>query len=146
MKNCAVLVLFAGSSIAAAGAGDAAKEEHKKLDGEWTIESVLRDPREPIPEEGKGMRCIIKDEKLVAKLPGNDKPAGELVLRIDPTKRPKTLDVRPRGEKDTILAIYELKDDTLRVCLSPLGKERPKEIASKPGSGVTLVVLKRAKP
>src|SRR5205823_12954590 len=129
------------------GPEDAAREELQKLDGTWVVESILRDPREPGPDEGKGIRCIIKGDKVVAKLPGEDKPApGGLWIKVDPTKKPKAMDLRPEGERDTILAIYELTDDTLRVCWSPLGKARPAEFASKPGSGHSLIVLRREKP
>jgi uncharacterized protein (TIGR03067 family) len=110
------------------------------------VESIVRDPRETDPNEGKGIRCIINGQKVVAKLSGDDKPAGALTLKIDSTKKPKTMDIRPEGERDTILAIYELTGDTLRVCWSPAGKERPTDFASKPGSGCSFVVLKRAKP
>jgi uncharacterized protein (TIGR03067 family) len=122
------------------------------------VESIVRDPRERGPGEGQGIRCTIAGEKVVAKLPGEDKPAGGLLIRIDPTGKPKTLDLwvdeSPFGKsveatlkEPPVLAIYELEGDTLRVCWAPLEKrERPAEFASKPGSGHSLVVLKRAKP
>jgi uncharacterized protein (TIGR03067 family) len=146
MKLHAFALLVAVWSITADGPGDAAKEEHQKLDGTWVVEGVLRDPREKDPNEGKGIRCVIKGDKVVAKLPGDDKPAGGLIIKIDPTKKPKAMDIRPEGENDTILAIYELKGDRLRVCWNPLGKQRPTELASRSGSGQSLVELKREKP
>jgi uncharacterized protein (TIGR03067 family) len=145
MTMHAIAFVIATWSITAGGPGDAAKDEHTKLDGTWVVESVVRDPRERNPDEGKGIRCIIKGEKVVAKLPGDDKPAGALAIKIDAAKTPKTMDLRPEGERGKILAIYELKGDTLRVCWSPLGKERPSEFASNAGSGHTLVILKREK-
>lgn len=128
------------------------------MDGTWVVVSVVRDPRERGPGEGKGLRCIIAGEKVVAKLPGEDKPAGGLLIRIDPTKKPRAIDlwvdesqfgksVEATFKEPPLLAIYELDGDTLRVCWAPLEKrERPAEFASKPGSGHSLVVLKRAKP
>jgi uncharacterized protein (TIGR03067 family) len=127
------------------GAGDAVGDEHKKLDGVWFVESVVRDPRENNPDEGKGLRCIIRGERVTVYLPGEDKPAGALVIDIHPAKKPKALDIRPAGEKDSAAAIYELKGDTLRVCWSPLGKDRPKAFGAPAGSGQGLVVLKRKK-
>jgi uncharacterized protein (TIGR03067 family) len=145
MKILAFAVLLAGCSAAVSGAGDTAQDEQKKLDGVWVVQSVLRDPREKNPDQGKGIRCVVSGTKVVAKLPGNDDPAGTLIIKIDPTVRPKAMDMRPQSEKDTILAIYELNGDTLSVCWGPLAKERPTEFASKPGSGHSLVVLKREK-
>src|SRR5262245_24145518 len=146
MKVLAVAALVAAWSIAAGGPGAAAPEGRKELDGTWVVESVTRDPREQNAGEGKGIRCVIRGERLVATLPGEDRPAGTLILKTDPTKKPNAMDIRPAGEKDIILAIYDLQGDTLRVCWSPVGKGRPAEFASPPGSGHSLVVLKREKP
>jgi hypothetical protein len=74
MTMHALVILVAALSITADGPGDAAREEQKKLEGTWVVESVLRDPREMNPDEGKGFRCVIQGEKVVAKLPGDDKP------------------------------------------------------------------------
>ena len=147
MNMYAFAVLVATVLIAADGPSNPAKDEHMKLNGTWVIESVTRDPREQKPDEGKGIRCVIKDEKVVVKLPGEAISSGELVIKIDPTRNPKTMDLSPNGEKETVRAVYELAGDTLRVCWgSDNGKERPAEFASTPGSGHTLVVLKREKP
>ena len=41
--------------------------------------------------------------------------------------------------------IYDLRDDSLTLCyVMPPAQERPKEFASKPGSGSQLTVWKRA--
>ena len=148
-RNCTAILafalLFTGRFVTVARAGDADKDGQKKLDGVWVVESILRDPREKNPGEGKGVRCIVSGTKVVAKLPGDDNPAGTLIIKIDPTAKPKAIDLRPQGEKETIPAIYELDGDTLKVCWGAVGKERPKELASKPGSGQSVIELKREK-
>ena len=146
MKVGAFILLITVCAVAVSGGCGTAKHENKKLDGTWVVESVLRDPREKDREEGKGIRCVIEGTKVVAKMPGEDKPSGTLTIKVDSTEKLKTMDIRPEGEKDTILAIYELEGDTLRICWSPVGKKRPTEFASKPGTGHALVVLKREKP
>jgi uncharacterized protein (TIGR03067 family) len=45
----------------------------------------------------------------------------------------------------TILAIYELKDDTLRICYDLSGKKHPKEFKTKEGTQLFLVEYKREK-
>ena len=146
----ASLTLGSALSVLAAAAADkdaAVKDEMKRLDGVWVIESILRDPREKGADEGKGIRCIIKDGKVVVKLPGEDKEAGRCTITIDPAAKPKTLDITPDGEKESILAIYELDGDALKICWGSLEKkERPTDFASKPGSMQSLLVLKREKP
>jgi uncharacterized protein (TIGR03067 family) len=159
MRAHALFVLAAGMSLAADGAkDDAITLEQTKLDGTWVVESIVRDPKERGPGEGQGIRCAITGEKVVFTFPGQDKPAGSFLIRIDPTRKPKALDIRegepPSGKSvnatrkgPPVLAIYELDGDTLRVCWAPLEKrERPKEFAAKPGSNHSLVVLKRQKP
>jgi uncharacterized protein (TIGR03067 family) len=159
VKRHTLLAVVVGLLIAADGANDdAVKQERKKLDGTWVVESIVRDPREQGPGEGKGIRCIITGEKVVTKFRGQDKPAGGLLIRIDPTKKPKVLDlwvdeslfgksVEAALKERPVLAIYELQGDTLRVCWAPLEKrERPAEFASKPGSGHSLIVLRREQP
>ena len=39
-----------------------------------------------------------------------------------------------------------VEGDTLKICFTEPGKDRPKELTAKAGSGQMLVVLKRAKP
>ena len=114
----------------------------------WNLGGGIGPPRsaQKNSEEGKGIRCVIEGTKVVAKLPGEGNPAGTLIIKIDAREKLKTMDIRSEREKDTILAIYELEGNILRVCWSPLGKERPTEFASKPGTGHALVVLKREKP
>ena len=45
----------------------------------------------------------------------------------------------------TLVGIYEVKGDELKVCHGDPGADRPKEIASKEGSGLSLITLKRVK-
>lgn len=143
LMTCALLI---GAVVAADDSkSEAVKTETKLLEHTWIVDSIERDPPEKTPGEGNGIRCVIKDGKALAYLPGQKQPAGTLVLQLDPTANPKSLDLRPEREKDTIAAIYELTEDTLRVCIAPLGKPRPKEISAKAGSGHSVVVLKRKK-
>ncbi|MFO0880601.1 MAG: TIGR03067 domain-containing protein [Gemmataceae bacterium] len=77
---------------------------------------------------------------------------GEQVLhgtyRLDEATSPRQIDITltagpDKGKKK--LGIYELKGDVLRICVGPLGGERPKTFASTPGSGVWLEEWQRVK-
>ena len=158
MTSHAPLILWVGCLLAAdPPPDDAIRKERRSLGGTWVVESIVRDPKERGEGEGKGQKVVIIGEKVVVKAPGEDKPIGGLILKIDPTREPKTLDLwvdeTPlKSRKDTfkeppVLAIYELSGDTLRICWAPLEKrERPTEFASKAGTGHGLVVLRREKP
>ena len=65
------------------------------------------------------------------------------VVKLDSTKNPKEIDLEVNGR--TLKGIYVLDGDALRMSYTLNGDERPAELASKPDSGVVLVVHKRAK-
>jgi uncharacterized protein (TIGR03067 family) len=88
-------------------------------------------------------RLIIRGNRFVSRSSRGSVPG---TFRIDPTSKPKTIDVvfsSTSGNSGTLHGIYELTDDTYKVCLGLDGMPRPSEFASKPGSGSGLQVLKR---
>lgn len=125
--------------VAAAGAqDDANKKELEKLQGTWSVVRVERGGKERDPKESKDMKIVFKADKLIIQAPGKEM---ELTIKIDATKKPKTIDWK-QGDQ-TLLGIYELQGDTLRICGSP--DERPTEFATKADTKIGLIVLKRDK-
>lgn len=49
----------------------------------------------------------------------------------------------PRGDGQRQLGIYELEQNTRRLCFAPPGADRPTSFASPPGSGLVLVTFER---
>jgi uncharacterized protein (TIGR03067 family) len=101
----------------------------------------------PFPDEvRKTVKLVIKDDKYTVTV-------GEAVdkgtAKLNPKAKPKELDINgtegPNKGK-TILAIYELDGDTLRICYDLGGKNRPTEFKTKEGSQLFLVTYKREKP
>jgi len=97
----------------------------------------------------------VIDEKGISSQ--NNKLQGDLgftsvvkfTYKLDPTRKPKEIDLiwAEFANKGKIqLAIYELDGDTLKICESPIGKERPKKFESKKGSGQSILTLKRLGP
>jgi uncharacterized protein (TIGR03067 family) len=124
----------------------AVKEEMKRLSGTWERVSHTVDGKEAPAPGGKKFATTIADGKFSSKLGDEEVSAGTFTL--DPTAKPPAIDIEytlgpNKGKK--FLAIYELKDDELRVCAAPAGKERPTELASKVGSGLSLGAFKRVK-
>ena len=77
----------------------------------------------------------------------NDGPTS-CDFKIDPGKEPKQIDITlhlNRGDV-TVLGIYEIKGDTLKVCYfhSKTGK-RPADFSTKDDPNVAHIVLTRAK-
>ena len=77
---------------------------------------------------------------------GNEVSQG--TSTIDPTKKPKTIDLTPTVGDDKgkqFLGIYEVGENTRRLCFAPLGKERPTEFSSITGCEHFLVTFERVK-
>jgi len=76
---------------------------------------------------------------------------GEVVQagthKFDPGKKPPQVDAavtEGEGKGFTMLGVYELKGDTLKVCFDPEGKERPTDFTGKAGR-MTAVVEREKK-
>jgi uncharacterized protein (TIGR03067 family) len=121
---------------------DAAKSDANKLRGTWVVVSVENDGESVPPEilRKEVVRFVISPDRLAMRLNGEDK--SDDLYTLDPKADPKTIDLRgPSGRK--VLGIYSLDGDTLRICWTEQGKTRPKEFATRAGSGFDLWVLKR---
>jgi len=136
------LVMFLGA--------DDAPKDLAKLQGTWSIVSAERSG-EKLPEEpAKKMRVVIKENTLTVQEGEGPKAGGEkAAFKVNPATKPKSLDITPakrdgsKIEKKTVLGIYELDGDTLKLCWRKEGGERPAKFATEPKSGLVLFVLKR---
>jgi uncharacterized protein (TIGR03067 family) len=116
--------------------------DQQKLDGAWVLQKIHLGP--PEKDQWKGTRLVIKGSKATARSP-DDKPVTELAIKIDPSRTPKEVDIRPEGEKE-VRAVYLLMDDTLYVAWNPRRKDRLQttSLASLSGpDGDVLIELKR---
>jgi uncharacterized protein (TIGR03067 family) len=127
---------------------DAVKEELKKLEGTWIAKSLVMDGKEEPNVEEKKILLIITGEKFKVSIDDMDLSEGTVV--IDPSKKPKTIDLKYTAgpNKDKVEAgIYELDGDNLKTNFTqPAGNtERAKEFTSKEGSNLELITFKRKK-
>jgi uncharacterized protein (TIGR03067 family) len=115
------------------------------MEGTWKVESAEAGGRKI--ESGDLMEIVVKitggryEVKIKDKL-----DAG--TMTVDETQKPKTMDATDTEGDDVgkvVKAIYELSGDTLRVCYTLDGGERPKEFATKEGSPVLMLTYKREK-
>jgi uncharacterized protein (TIGR03067 family) len=126
-------------------ADDAAKEDLKKLQGEWVLESFKKEG-EDLPAKGiKATSMIVKGEAWLYK---SDLGDWSVTFKIDPSRTPKTIDMTIGTGDEARLqrGIYKIEGDTLTICRAAGrgGEERPKAF---PGDhkGLVLIVWKRAK-
>ena len=120
----------------------AVKEDMKQLQGNWTVVSIQVNGKD-LPQEkiGDPNASVKGDEYRIHDF--------RLRLVIDPTKKPKTIDMDGKdgnGKPLSMIGIYELEGDKLRICFAkPGAKERPTKTETKPDSGQSLIVYKRNK-
>jgi len=146
----AVVCLFA--AVRSRAADDKAKEEAVAKDlqafkGAWRLISREADGKKWSEEETKDVIATV-DASGTMSVRRGDKGIGAGSVKLDPTKKPKTIDASfTEGEHKgkTCLGIYEIDGDTLRVCVARPGDERPADLSAKAGSGHILVVYQREK-
>ena len=115
------------------------------IDGTWLpVEAELGGQKFP-DEVLKTLKLTMSDGKYTVKA---GKQVDKGTVKLEPTAKPKAMDITgtegPNKGK-TFLAIYELKDDTLRICYDLAGKKRPTEFKTVKDTQQFLVSYKREK-
>src|SRR5262245_17750891 len=124
-----ICLLLLGS--AQTGDRNTEEKEIELLRGTWSVDVAAGG------NKLKGQFAIYGDESFEINIAGN---RINSVRKIDPTKKPKEITLTPDNSKKPLYGIYELKGDTLMLCL---GEKRPTQFKAKPGA--TLWALKREK-
>lgn len=134
-------------SVALVAAGkptqDGPSAELKKLSGTWQLVDEIDNGRQIAAEEALKTKLTF-DIAGKWKVELDGKVVGEGTAKIDPTRKPKTIDYVFAKEDERFLAIYELDGDSFRHC-GVLKGSRPSEFSSKPGSGQILTTFRREK-
>jgi uncharacterized protein (TIGR03067 family) len=142
-----VVVVTAGLLIAADKADS--NKAQDKLKGSWKLVSA---------ELGGEKVDLTKDKDLPSKLTfDGDKFTAvykgekhEASYKLGSGKKANAIDIISSEGKDkgkvVIKAIYHLKGDTLKICVNrKKNTERPKELASKEGTQLAVLVFQRIK-
>ena len=118
----------------------------EKLQGVWNIVSLEIDGRTMPASMLGGARIEIQGDHFTSIGMG---ATYEGKIEIDATRIPRTLNMNFTAgpEKgNTSLGIYELDEDTWRLCITTRGADRPTTFAGEAGTGNAFEILKRAKP
>jgi uncharacterized protein (TIGR03067 family) len=137
--------LVAAAMFLAAGAWcqDAATDK-KMLEGTWVIVSAELGEK-TLTEDFKGLKLVVKGDSYTVTI---GKTVDRGTVKIDPAKTPKTMDlvgVEGPNKGKTILAIYEIQADKLKVCYDLAGKDRPTEFKTKKNGLIFLANYQREK-
>jgi uncharacterized protein (TIGR03067 family) len=150
--RCLSLALLLSAAVSFANADakdDAVAQEVKKFEGTWVLVSGEKEGKPVSAEDIKNSKLVHKGKDVTVTTPHQSKEPIKSKFELDPSKNPKEMEwVRANGPDagKKMLAIYEWIDpDQYRVAFAPAGNDRPKEFATKPGTGQIMHVWKRAK-
>src|SRR5262245_22296369 len=122
------------------------EKELKKFHGTWTFESIETGGKKEPAADFKGMTLTFEGDKHTVK--NGDEVIQVGTQKLDLSKSPKTIDVTMTAGPNkgaVMLGIYEIIEDTRKVCFDLEGKKRPTEYKSAPGSPNFVAVHKRVK-
>jgi len=115
------------SLLIVAGGPTDAKKELAAMDGKWKPVAMQTGDTKFTKEQMKDMELVIEDGKWLFSI-GEKKDKG--TMKIDTKPEVKTMDLvgtdGPNKGK-TILCIYELDGDKLKICYALDGTKRPTE-------------------
>jgi len=128
-----------------AHAKDANKKDLEKMQGDWAQVSFVVDGDKHPDDEAQALFRSMKDDKYT--IYQFKKVIGKGTFKLDAAKKPKTIDAITTvgGRSLTLLGIYELDQDTLKLCFAPPGKPRPTDFTSKKGTQHRLSAWEREK-
>jgi uncharacterized protein (TIGR03067 family) len=124
---------------------DPAAKEPPTLVGDWLAETGVMGGKPENPPPGSTI-TFLADGKLTMKEGGGG--AAEVgTYKADAKKDPAEIDISPEGagKGPTLAGIYKIEGDTLTLCFTLTGADRPKAFTSPAGSMVMLVTCKRVK-
>lgn len=115
-------------------------DEPVGIEGRWKIDTVELDGR-PVPGLADA-ELVFADGTKIFTLPNGQIENGTYQLQA--AEQPSEIDTTTEGKRGTEKGIYAIDRDRLTLCLATGAGERPREFASRAGSGQLLIVLRRA--
>lgn len=114
--------------------------------GTWVIVSVEYNGETPNELVYKGSTLVFEKDKFSTSRNGQVNGGGTYTVttKTSPKRIDRTFTSGPASGR-TQSGIYEIKDDTLRLCVSFGTSPRPKEFETHNGSGTVYWVYKRMK-
>lgn len=145
---CGLVVMLTGACLAADSAKDEAQRDLGRLQGNWrVVSSQVGDEKASDDEVGR-RKVTVKGNVLTYDYGNERKEKQEGTLELDP--KTKALDWRITAPEagPSMLGIYELKGDQLKIGFGNDGLVRPKrfDVGKKKEDTAWLLVLRREKP
>lgn len=133
-------------------ADDKNKDELKKFEGTWDIESIEADGRKLPRGMGAPERAVVEAGKISFFTGGKKMPTfRDLALEFDPKSKPKAVNL-VRGKNERLPCIYEVTERSLKLAIPLIPRQRdPKEPLPRPksfetkGKPIMVLTAKRGK-
>jgi len=145
MRRLLLTALVATSLAILSHQPSTAGDDAKPLQGVWIGQSMEADGKPAPAEAAKRMQFTFKGDKLLIRGNFADDREQECTYKVVVKQSPHHLEFSPPNEKKPILGIFEVKGDQLKICLRHASSAdgRPTEFATKEGSRLVLIVLKK---
>lgn len=151
MRTTGLLVLVVGGWLMAADGPkeEAARKDLDRMQGTWMVTVHELNGQKTTAEQNQEAKSklVVKGDKYTVYF--GDQRITEGVLKLDPTRKPRTIDALAAdgpAKGQAMPGIYELEGDDMRVCFGQPGKERPTAFATQAGTNQILLGYKRVKP
>ena len=152
MAPCVVIVLasavFAAALTAVDGAAaDSRSEDAAGIQGTWVCAAAVVDGKSLDENTTAKLRLVMTAERYRTER-GDDQVLFDSTYRLDPRQDPRQIEMTgTEGDAagKQALGIYSLEGDTLKICYTMPGGQRPKSFESKPGSKAFLVTWTRVR-
>jgi uncharacterized protein (TIGR03067 family) len=149
MKTRMLMVVAVGLLVAVNSGQGGDKGDRKSIQGTWILEAIEVDgKRNDATEKDKvEFKFVFTADKVID---GSGDKKSEGTFKLDPTKKPKTIELtvtksKSKEKERTIKGVYELEGNKFRLCMNP-GGELPTEVKSINGTAQQVWEFKRVKP
>jgi uncharacterized protein (TIGR03067 family) len=119
--------------------------DSRALRGTWSCTAAVIDGKPLADNVVKALRLTLTADRY--KTERGDEILFDSTYHLDPRTNPKQIEMTgTEGDAagKPALGIYALDGDTLKICYTLPGHDRPKDFASPPGSKTFLITWKRA--
>lgn len=147
MKSLLFGLFIGGIAFSTIAYADDAQDDMQRIEGTWIITELVVNGNRVKEEDFQKIRVVNgADGTWSLRVEGKEISRGTNVF--DPKMTPKTIDFYPtdgEGKNNKYLGIYELGENTRKLCFVEAGKTRPNEFSSEAGSDRILITFERMK-
>lgn len=143
----ALITAIAATAFADDVKDAAIQKDRNQIKGTWRVVELVVNGNMAKDEDARKL-TVVNGSDGTWSIHSEGKEITKGTSTFDPTKTPKTLDFTPtEGDAagNQYVGIYELGENTRKMCFAPQGKGRPADFSSSLGSDIICVTFEREK-